>query len=596
MKTTLAAAFLLVAHAAAQTTTAVGWYNGDRVFSIPGYANWFLSSAQCTRIYDDFVVPDGGWTVAGVFSNNSFYNAPPVTQASWEIRSGMDADASGGTVIASGLNPATVTNDARTSTVRLQVDGLQLVLEPGRYWLSVVPAGLAGSQSYLAATLGTSAVGTPPGNNGRAVIRSCSSNTFAPLTAIGQSASSSDFSQGLLIVVPAPPPQLPGAMQWKADIATLGAQILTLHGRPLPGISQSDFIAKMVDLYNRAPSLSDPQLRTGLLALVASIEDAHTDVIWPSPSPFQLLPITLYWFDDGIYVTGAAAQYQNLLAGRVLSVGETPIDDATRILTALVPHENDQWPKKRIPQFELTTADYLFGMGLIPSTASAQYQVQTPSGNVASADVQSYSAAEFPRVIPVPTAATPLYRQHLDRNYWATLIDGGATVYFQYNSCFEDPKQPSADFFNELDALMATDGVERLILDVRNNSGGDPDILAPWVNAIRSSRFNQSGRLYVIVGRATFSAAMEACNHLKDRTSAIFIGEPTGAKPQFQLRVGDFALPYFGIRVSYSDGIETANDPGPTMIPDIQTGLTFQNYLDGIDPALSAILAIPAPH
>jgi hypothetical protein len=72
---------------------------------------------------------------------------------------------------------------------------------------------------------------------------------------------------------------------------------------------------------------------------------------------------------------------------------------------------------------------------------------------------------------------------------------------------------------------------------------GLTSILSPWIEEIRNSRFNQNGRLFVIVGRATFSAAMEATNHLHDRTAAIFVGEPTGAKPQFQLRQGDLPLP-----------------------------------------------------
>ena len=88
---------------------------------------------------------------------------------------------------------------------------------------------------------------------------------------------------------------------------------------------------------------------------------------------------------------------------------------------------------------------------------------------------------------------------------------------------------------------------------------------------------------------------MEATNHIKGRTSAIFVGEPTGVKPRFQIRIADFALPDFGIRVSDSNGIETANDPGPAMIPGIQTGLTFQDFMNGVDPALDAILTIPPP-
>jgi hypothetical protein len=65
--------------------------------------------------------------------------------------------------------------------------------------------------------------------------------------------------------------------------------------------------------------------------------------------------------------------------------------------------------------------------------------------------------------------------------------------------------------------------------------------------------------------------------------------------PRFVLRRGDFGLPYFGIRVSYSSGVENAADPSPTLVPDIQTGLTFRQYMNGEDPALEAILSIPPP-
>ena len=41
--------------------------------------------------------------------------------------------------------------------------------------------------------------------------------------------------------------------------------------------------------------------------------------------------------------------------------------------------------------------------------------------------------------------------------------------------------------------------------------------------------------------------------------------------------------------------IESAKDPNSTMTPDIVTGLTFEEYMNGTDPALNAILAIPAP-
>ncbi len=407
-----------------------------------------------------------------------------------------------------------------------------------------------------------------------------------------------NFSQGVLIRGKSLPPPSPSD-QWRADVASLMKQMPALHELPYVGISLDDFNANATDLYNQIPSLSDPVIETRFEELVASIADPHTDVAWPYPGFFQMLPLSFYWFDDGIYVTGASAQYQNLLGAKLLTVGLTGIDDATRILTALVPHVNQQWPKHRIPLQELTNANYLFGMGLIGGTDSVPLQAQTFSGgvptSVVSAQVQTFGASQVPALIPVFQGAAPLSRQHLDRNYWATVIDGGATVYFQYNSCMEDPKQASADFFPQLDQMTAQPGVQRVVLDMRNNSGGFTSILYPWFEEIRSSRFNQPGRLYVIVGRATFSAAMEATDDFHDQTAAIFVGEGTGGNPRFELRRGAFALPYYAIQVSYSNGVEGANDPDPTLTPDIVTGLTFQQYMSGDDPAMDAILAIPAP-
>jgi Peptidase family S41 len=139
--------------------------------------------------------------------------------------------------------------------------------------------------------------------------------------------------------------------------------------------------------------------------------------------------------------------------------------------------------------------------------------------------------------------------------------------------------------------MLARPEVRRVILDLRNNSGGSTQILNPWIEQIKASRFNRPGHLFVIVGKATYSAAMEAANRLHDESAAIFVGEPTGAKPRFLLRKGDFGLPYFGIRVSYSSGVETASDRGPTMIPDIRVPVTWQDYINGVDPALDVILS-----
>jgi len=598
-------------HAQGMPTGTVGWYNGDWMSGIPGVLNAYVSSTSFYRVYDDFVVPDSGWLVTGVFAHSRL-SSTAVTQASWEIRSGVSAG-NGGMIVASGTGAAkvtvTMTASDGSTTCLIEVDGLSVALPAGKYWLSVAPV-TAASGAYLCLTLGAGAIGDPPGNDGAAYFYVAGGGAFfTPIQETGGGGTSGDFSMGVLAVrALTPPAPLPAPVApWPANLASLVQQMDALEKPPFPGASLADFNAGAAALSSASATLSDAEIRTRLEALVSSLAVSHTDVGWPY-STFNYLPLTFYWFDDGLYVTAAAAQYRELLGGRLLAVGTTETSEVTHLLTALVPTENDQWPKYVIPWNRLTNTDFLFGTGITDTTLSAQIRVaprgtrrgeagrlQPPSPSPVSVTVEAVPQSQFPPMVQAFQGNPPLYRQHPEKNYWATAIDGGATVYFQYNSCTEDPAQASSDFLAQLNLMLADPGVQRVIVDMRHNVGGFVTILDPWIAWIKTSRFNQIGRLYVIVGKATFSAAMEASDHFRDQTAAIFVGEPTGGKPQFVVRVSDFGLPNFGIRVSYSGGSESARDPSPTLEPDIPTGLTFADYMAGRDPALAAILSLPLP-
>lgn len=58
-------------------------------------------------------------------------------------------------------------------------------------------------------------------------------------------------------------------------------------------------------------------------------------------------------------------------------------------------------------------------------------------------------------------------------------------------------------------------------------------------------KINQRGKLFVIVGRQTFSAAMNGAAEIERHTNAIFVGEPTGSSPNF---VGET----IGVNLTYS--------------------------------------------
>lgn len=178
--------------------SAVLWYNGTADGS-NALANELVTSFPANRVYENFVVPVGGWTIDRVWSNNLMDFTS--TLASWEIRSGVSSG-NGGTLVAAGTNAtATQTATGRVFTAiqeyTVEVGDLSVFLEAGEYWLNIAPIGQGSGRSYVSRTSGSDAVGTPAGNDGRAFFDSLSfSLSFVPssVPAVNQAG---DFSMGV---------------------------------------------------------------------------------------------------------------------------------------------------------------------------------------------------------------------------------------------------------------------------------------------------------------------------------------------------------------------------------------------------------------
>jgi hypothetical protein len=98
----------------------------------------------------------------------------------------------------------------------------------------------------------------------------------------------------------------------------------------------------------------------------------------------------------------------------------------------------------------------------------------------------------------------------------------------------------------------------------------------------RNDKINQRGNLFVVVGRHTLSARIMLATEIEQNTHAVFVGEPTGSRPNFVGQDVGLRLPFSGMRGSLSDLYWQSSS----------ATLCKANR----DPALEAILAYdPAP-
>ena len=98
--------------------------------------------------------------------------------------------------------------------------------------------------------------------------------------------------------------------------------------------------------------------------------------------------------------------------------------------------------------------------------------------------------------------------------------------------------------------LASRPKTRRVIVDLRNNGGGDINTYPYLLQTLKSRSINKRGKLVVLIGRTTFSAAVHFAVDLKRGTHAIFIGEPTGGSPNHYSDTDPVTLPASGYTIN----------------------------------------------
>ncbi|HEX2060799.1 MAG TPA: S41 family peptidase, partial [Thermoanaerobaculia bacterium] len=126
-------------------------------------------------------------------------------------------------------------------------------------------------------------------------------------------------------------------------------------------------------------------------------------------------------------------------------------------------------------------------------------------------------------------------------------------VWFDYHEVTNTQDEPLSHFADRMFRFIDEHDVEKLVIDIRNNYGGNHALNRALVHGlIRAKKLQAPGTLFVLVGRRTFSAAMMFAVEIEKNTHAIFIGEPTGASPNGYGDPRRIVLPESGVTVPVS--------------------------------------------
>jgi len=399
------------------------------------------------------------------------------------------------------------------------------------------------------------------------------------------------------------PPAMDAA-KWRADLRFFAEQLPKVHMNAFHVMPRERFEAAVRDLDGRIPGLRRTQIVVGFAKLVAMVADGHTHIN-PASMGVRTYPLRLYSFTDGIYVISASQPNAGIVGGRVVRIGETPIERAYEAIRTIIPREreNEMWCRNLGARL-LSVPELLDGLDLIKDMENASIVVEKGGREVASVLHPEPVEPEQLRHNwpPLPagwvgardTSASPLWLKDPTNLYWFEYLKDARVLYVQYNAVQNKPDEPVSAFFERVSRFLDANPVDKLVIDVRLNGGGNNYLNLPLLRwLLRVDKVNQPGKMFTIIGRQTFSAAQNFVNMMQKYTQTIFVGEPTGEAPNMFGDPARITLPNSGLEIRASTlwwQDMDQRDQRKWLAPRIAAEMSFDDYRRNVDPAMEAIL------
>ncbi len=376
----------------------------------------------------------------------------------------------------------------------------------------------------------------------------------------------------------------------EGDLDLLLESLERYHPDPFHGIDRPTFVAALGDLRASLASIAPEEAMVELMRLWAALGsdggEGHQLVAGPGDAP--VLPLRLYQFDDGVFVTDALDA--DLVGARLVAVEGRPIEEVVALVATLVPGDSPATVPGFWPWFFLK-ADVLQGLGVIASDDAVELTLDREG-------VVGDVVVEMVPLLDHVAWAGMFGLVHLPEGSGLRYLDDGRLLW-------TDMPAPGMLYVRHREILsldlaavialreaVASPDVERVILDLRHNPGGNNQTY----RVVRDILVDAPQPLTILVDRHTFSAATNLATELEQSREVTFAGEASGGAPNHwgdarYVRLEHFPIPLeVGIATRYWQK-STPDDPRWTLEPHIEVPMTSADFFSAHDRLLEVIIA-----
>ncbi len=393
--------------------------------------------------------------------------------------------------------------------------------------------------------------------------------------------------------------------EWQDDLKFFQKTVHAEYPFLFKKTTAQEFDKAVAELHKSIPTMQDHEVMMGLARIVALFKYGHTRMgFGKSPIPYHQLPLVLYQYPDGTYIQGIHKNYKVALGAKLLAVEGMSTPEVLKAIYPVVPAENEQFFKAYAGRY-MVIPEVLHAQGVTKELKKTITLTLQKDGKTFQTEVAAVKSQETPMQYGMIKPGdnwlevrdqnkTPLYLKHLDKIYYYEYLPKEKTVYIRHSKIRDDPQEDIPAFYKKVFDFIENNEVDKLVLDVRLNGGGNNYKNKPIVTGIiKSEKINKTGKLFVIIGRRTFSACQNLVNELDNYTNAIFVGEPTSENINFYgdnrlVELPNSKMPIYLSFAWWQDKPQW--EGGPWMAPHIAIEMSFKEYRSNRDPVLEAAL------
>ena len=401
------------------------------------------------------------------------------------------------------------------------------------------------------------------------------------------------------------------ARAWRDDLRFMAVEMERTHKNLYHDVSREEFTALVAALEAKIPFLERHEVIVEMARIVAAVGDGHTN-IYPTRDPsvgFHTLPVAFTFFGDELYVRAAHESQRSLAGARVLRIGDRDSREAYAAVKTMIGRDNEYGARYWAP-YLLAMPEVLHALRITQTLDAVPLMLATSRGE------ERVVLHPFAPVEIMTGDVASLFNR---RDGWIDVRDlSGRPDPLWLRRARRIPprahRQPALrpdqqgrrQGRRDARAFRSTPARR----DRRHEAGKGRDRSPPQSrrrrHADRSGRarphpvgaHRSQGRLFAIIGPATFSAAQMFADALEKYTNVTFVGEPTGSKGNAYGDSRKITLPNSRITVRASIYYWQEwhpMDKRDATIPQIPAPLTIDAYRNNVDPALDAIEHATAP-